>query len=840
MWNYNMGDIWQSIFSKFYGRLQSKYEWMSPMKARESLTNLKSIWDELNATPRPADKRAGLLHVNLMGSINRFFNLEKLEQWIPEWMAEAMKYQTTPYEVSVTKYRNLAQYNVRYPTELGLPMRFLAQLPILVSMQGNIKGDGKGGLRTDIAAEFSWKLSTELRVELPFNGNYIATGVDCRVDLRAPKDLTWSFPSFGQFQVTWTPGSKMTDLVYYHVKPYTVTRNWADSTKPIVEDGQNTHWISVTDKPIQRQWPWGEPLGLNLKWLETSEMDFSDKFSWWQWWSKWDVNGWSNLGFVPLDLHYRQYALRYDPSGTRARSWSTFFHYQYATKTCQHTAVYQSGESQAKIPSQPEIVSTYPIATEFRPTVERVFKDLESGNAQLLRAGWTVEQKDGTWIHFNATMALSKDAWYTKDFTDVKIEKYTSTTPNVRSAPKNVDYAICYWAIRNWNKPAHYGFTKDVLYLTEEDHIAFGESCDHNKIRFKAKVYRDDYAAKAAMYSPAGRQCQKDMAAGWMYGSPACSEARYLDQTYNNYELSAETEGLPEPMAYWLSSWKQWVDYKLYPFTVKKMEGQSNPANRATWIIKRDPWTGASNMTFVRPTETLVAQNVRWSDEYVPFSPLAYAYSKVFYPLNAGGNFLRQAANMTTGGVTEAKCYVGSDAVWTYDGAYYNYTLNECPHVLMTDCHKTSEIAVTAHQNRDGHKIVTVIYGRDTVELDASGYVTINGAKTSYKGLDKESRFEIREQGNKAIRAVVYPYGSEGVTFEIRQWNFWIKIQGSHIEMSAPYWLRGKTCGMCGDFNQEVAGEWKTAERCAVSAGELMAASFQVLDYYLLNFSGKD
>jgi hypothetical protein len=323
-----------------------------------------------------------------------------------------------------------------------------------------------------------------------------------------------------------------------------------------------------------------------------------------------------------------------------------------------------------------------------------------------------------------------------------------------------------------------------------------------------------------------------------MYGSPACTEARRMDQTYNNYELSVESDNLPETFVQWIHAARQWINHKVYPFTVKHIQGQSNPANRASWIVKRDPFTGASNMTFVRPTETLVAWNVRRGDkninQWARFSPMTFAYSKVFYPLSAGSNFIRDAASLTTGGVSEARCYVGSDAVYTYDGAHYNYTINECPHVLMTDCHKTTEIAVTAHKGSEGQKIVTVIYGKDTVELDPTGYVTINGDKNEFKSLEKEFRFEIREQGAKEIKAVVYPH-ADGLVMEIKkQKHFFIKVQGSHVEMTAPHYLRGRTCGVCGDFNQEIAGEFKTPARCAVSGGELMAASFKV---FILNIS---
>ena len=474
----------------------------------------------------------------------------------------------------------LGEINVHLPTELGLPLRFLATLPMLVSLQGRVAVDGQqGGIKSDIAAELSWKLSTEMRVDIPSSGNYVASGVDVQVDSHLPQQLNLKIETPGKIKVTVTPGSKVTDILHYHVRPYTITRNCMDSLTPTLED-KALNLISVTDKPVQRQIQLGEQFGINVKLIEESEVAHSDKLSWMEWLSKWDVNGLSNLGFVPFDLRSRKYTLRYDPAGTRARSVSASVQYQYVTLSSQNTLVVESGSSSMRKPSEPEMMSASPVASEFRPALVRVFKNIESGNAQLLRARLSAEQKDGKVISLDATMALSKDSLYTKDFTDVKIEKYTSTSSNARSAPQDVDYALCYSAIRNWNKPANYGFSKDVLYLTEEDHIAFGESCDHNKIRFKAKVYRDQEAAQVALKSPAGRQCQKDMASGMMYGSPACTEARRLDQTYNNYELSADAENLPASLSNWLNGARSWLNNQLYPFIVKHVQGQSNPANQ--------------------------------------------------------------------------------------------------------------------------------------------------------------------------------------------------------------------------------------------------------------------
>ena len=118
--------------------------------------------------------------------------------------------------------------------------------------------------------------------------------------------------------------------MYYHVKPYTISRNAADSVKPTLEDAQNVNIISVTDKPIVREVAIGQYFGLNVKLIEQSEEAHSDKMSWFEYLMKWDVNSLSNLGFVPLSLRSRKYVVRYDPSGSRAKSRTSTYLFQSA------------------------------------------------------------------------------------------------------------------------------------------------------------------------------------------------------------------------------------------------------------------------------------------------------------------------------------------------------------------------------------------------------------------------------------------------------------------------------------------------------------------------------
>ena len=106
MWNYNMADVYQNVFAKIYRGFNPKYEapW-AERKGGDKNGIVKSIWDELKASAKPADKRAGFLHINLLDSFNRFINLEKLDEMIPNYMAEAMRSRSLSSDISITNYR---------------------------------------------------------------------------------------------------------------------------------------------------------------------------------------------------------------------------------------------------------------------------------------------------------------------------------------------------------------------------------------------------------------------------------------------------------------------------------------------------------------------------------------------------------------------------------------------------------------------------------------------------------------------------------------------------------------------------------------------------------------
>ena len=193
---------------------------------------------------------------------------------------------------------------------------------------------------------------------------------------------------------------------------------------------------------------------------------------------------------------------------------------------------------------------------------------------------------------------------------------------------------------------------------------------------------------------------------------------------------------------------------------------------------------------------------------------------QVIYPMKASRRYTDTARSHLTAGISDAKCYVGPHSVHTFDGSLYNYTLDHCDHVLVTDSWMKFHLAVLSRQ-LDDRKVVTAIYEKFRFELDSRGSVTLNGAKRVLSG-----PFYLQDGGR--LIAEIHSF-ADGIKLKLNQVNVIIKIRGSHVTLDAPQALRGRAIGLCGDFDQELFAEWKNAARCALPSGGLMAASFKVI-----------
>ena len=171
----------------------------------------------------------------------------------------------------------------------------------------------------------------------------------------------------------------------------------------------------------------------------------------------------------------------------------------------------------------------------------------------------------------------------------------------------------------------------------------------------------------------------------------------------------------------------------------------------------------------------------------------------------------------------QAKCHIRTDDIVTFDGVVYNYTVNECHHLLTADCsRREASFAVTAARNESHGMIVRVTLDRNVIEVTSSGNVSINDIGAEFKG-DRMRIFD----GDHVV-AVAQSKIDGSIHLRLVQQHLDISVQQENVILTTGRRLLGRVCGLCGDGDSETTGEFKTSDRCALSSGALMAASFQV------------
>ena len=68
-----MEEAWNRFIAFLSGRSASK-----PSDPFPPTSYLDEIWKQIKAARRPADQRLGALHFNLLGSFNRFYDLQEM------------------------------------------------------------------------------------------------------------------------------------------------------------------------------------------------------------------------------------------------------------------------------------------------------------------------------------------------------------------------------------------------------------------------------------------------------------------------------------------------------------------------------------------------------------------------------------------------------------------------------------------------------------------------------------------------------------------------------------------------------------------------------------------
>jgi len=200
---------------------------------------------------------------------------------------------------------------------------------------------------------------------------------------------------------------------------------------------------------------------------------------------------------------------------------------------------------------------------------------------------------------------------------------------------------------------------------------------------------------------------------------------------------------------------------------------------------------------------------------------------------------------MITDGQRPARCSVEGNKVSTFDKLIYDYTLNDCEHVIFRDCTDSPNVMVSVKKTSTQHIVKAVIDG-EMYELTINkgsrgsrtnpGQIKINGQvkQPSPKREGKPTTFQ--DPWNQIS---LYDDG----VYEIFSFKYGLTIRADGHSVEVKSWshkLRNLACGLCGDLNDEKTGDVLSSQQCVMSSPKLAAYSYMMTDGHCSGIPSQD
>jgi len=212
--------------------------------------------------------------------------------------------------------------------------------------------------------------------------------------------------------------------------------------------------------------------------------------------------------------------------------------------------------------------------------------------------------------------------------------------------------------------------------------------------------------------------------------------------------------------------------------------------------------------------------------------PLRWNTEK-FLPICTSKTFINKISQKLTGKSMPSSCNVEPSYVKTFDGKYYDYSVNDCEHVVFAEESTRPRVVVTSKKNQQ-HHIVKLIVDGEKFEVEipkqtrhargVKATIKINGEVMEEKSLLEEQEREIKETYVTKYEDGVYSIYSNKYGFEVIADGERLKVnEGNMI-------FRKKATGLCGDMNGEKTSDLKTGRQCILSESKLTGYSFMLKD----------
>merc|ERR1719427_2128368 len=632
-----------------------------------------------------------------------------------------------------------------------------------------------------------------------------------------------------------TPSTASIDIHHYHLKPFTAMKPLVfEDLTPIVLH-KNTKVIKSMTSVKTFEASFGQSLGLDMTFKVDTECDLYDKKTMMDAWANYKYNpfiaGWFHFTETALkadgmpSARFHKYTLIHNPAKSTTKEAEVDIMLTLATKLKN-----QQPQIVKLVQSQIQTIEL-PSNLKHEQSLHESIRKLESESCYAANALVTAKLVGGLPKKYTYSITAGKGSVSLEHKWNLHIENVNGAAPLVKMC---VEGAMKYPLVP----------TSDIKFKYF-NHIGFGQTCDQYFVNVDGTTSVTDKQKQYSKVSYESKQCEKltieSQKIMLQITSESLEEEKIkLLRKYSQIAIQQQNVcNAKKDQAYTLDQAVFEITTSetlpTYVYTYGKLINSGLKALLFEYIsaLPKYPTTNkvqlklnfnqklnTVTMYVQTPMDTMVYKNIRLPVEMQNMLPLVATKIPV-----------EQSYKALTGSPLYATCVLGQGYVQTFDKKSYGYTVDQCDHVIASDCSKEYHHAVLAKEV-NGMKHITVYHGKTKIslkpsesyssyardfklELNGQEIPIVKNSVMSFKSVDKETSYSAFCSLDNVFvldtPATRVTYDGKVVTVEEKN----LIAEGSH-------------CGLCGDYNHDLRADIKSPKGCVYKSSNLAALSYRV------------
>ena len=217
--------------------------------------------------------------------------------------------------------------------------------------------------------------------------------------------------------------------------------------------------------------------------------------------------------------------------------------------------------------------------------------------------------------------------------------------------------------------------------------------------------------------------------------------------TLDEVEFKIEYTPMPEFVKRYFRLLDASLKVTLLPYITKI--GGGNERNLIDVDLKFNPNRNTMNMELTTENESVQFSQIHLPEEL-----------KGVFPLRSTEKARKQVLSIIQGEPTMDRCTIGQTAIHTFDNSTYRYELDDCYHVLSSDCDRSHSHAVLAKEE-NGLKFVKTFVGGSKITLEPARFysdgrkeyeITLDG---NFIVLERNQRKHLVSEDGKVVYSIL-------------------------------------------------------------------------------------